>query len=59
MKSEMSVIHMPIAIAKIIFALFQMTILQRFLERLQEDDRNAYETHTRSTINSEAVIKAR
>jgi hypothetical protein len=32
MKSEMSVIHMPIAIAKIIFALFQMAILPGFLE---------------------------
>jgi len=34
MKSEMSIIHMPIAIAKIIFALFQMAILPGFLERL-------------------------
>jgi hypothetical protein len=33
-KSELSVIHMPIAIAKIIFALFQMAILPRFFERL-------------------------
>lgn len=58
MESEISIIHMPIAIAKIIFALFQMTILPRFLERLREDDSDAYETHTRRTINSEAVIKA-
>ena len=47
MKSEMSVIHMPIAIAKIIFAQFQMAILQRILGRLQEDDRTV--THMRRT----------
>jgi hypothetical protein len=34
MKSAMSVIHMPIAIAIIIFDLFQMAILRSFLERL-------------------------
>ena len=34
MKSEMSISNMPIAIAIIIFALFQMAILPRYLERI-------------------------
>jgi hypothetical protein len=34
MKSALSTIHIPIAIPKIIFALFQMAILPGLLERI-------------------------
>jgi hypothetical protein len=61
MKSEMSAIHMPIEIAIIIFVLFQMAILQRFIDRFgrERDHHNTWETYTRSTISSEERAKAR
>ena len=56
-KSEFSVNHMAIAIAKIIFALFQIAILPRFLE-CRASGKRSWETHTRSTINRVEEIKA-
>ena len=58
MKIPLSAIHMPIAIAKIILALFQMAILREesLSTLLLENDHNAWDTHIRSTINSEEAI---
>jgi hypothetical protein len=49
---------MPIEIAKTIFALFHMATLPSFLKcLLRENERNEWETYTRSTINSEQAAK--
>jgi hypothetical protein len=54
----MSVSHMPIDIAMTILFLSQTAILPEFLKRLaSKDNRNTWETYTRSTTKNEEVAK--
>ena len=59
MKSATSVTNMTTVIPRIILFLFQMAILPGSLSALlRKDDRNAWETYTRSKINNEEVENA-
>jgi hypothetical protein len=58
MRNERLVSHIPMAITTIILFLSQIAILAEYITFHQGDNRNAWNTYVRSTINSVAEATA-